>query len=200
MKNEKVDEKLSKKFIVLICVICLMLLCFFLVCIIVNVNTKPKEILKEKNGGYVTLNYSSNNNVLINNNPVPLTNDVGIKLNTEGTFFDFTVNADLKSAKKVKYEISVKKSNDSQVSDNDIIVYLEKEDSGMYNSFLNPTKYKPLKSDSNVGTKKGTMILVSDVVTKSRADNYRLRTWISNTGSNTNSSYSLEVNVKAVVM
>ena len=60
------------------------------------------------------------------------------------------------------------------VSDDDIIIYLEKEDSGTYSPILKPTSYKPLKKDSKSGTKKNNMILITEEKNKSAIDNYRL--------------------------
>ena len=198
MDKKGKKENLSKRFWVIISTVCIILLVFAIVGIVVFSTRKPQLIRKTEKGGTVSLNYSSTSNILQVSNSGALSDAVGIVTNEDGKFFDFTVKTNITSAKKVKYEISVKKiSLDTNVPDNNIKVYLEKEDSGTYNSVFKPKLYTPLKKKTELGTEKGSMILVKQTTTKTEEDNYRLRSWISEGSLITDASYSLQVNIKA---
>ncbi len=198
MEKKEKKGSLSKRFWLIISTVCVVLLIFAIVGIVVFSNRKPQLIKKTEKGGNVTLNYSSTSNILQINNGGPISDAFGIVNNEAGMYFDFTVKTDITNAKKVDYEIAVKKiSLDTNVPDNNIKVYLEKEDSGTYNSVFKPKLYTPLKKKTELGTEKGSMVLVKQTRNKTTEDNYRLRTWISEDSLITAASYSLQVNIKA---
>ena len=87
--------------------------------------------------------------------------------------------------------------NINSISDNDIKVYLEKEDSGSYNSILKPVKYTPLKKKTELGTKNG-MVITKQVVKKNTIDNYRLRIWLSDSSKSASGNYAVEININAI--
>lgn len=190
------EKKLTKKFwIILIC-----LFCVFIVIIAVGYNAfknrERKTINKEENGGNVTLNYSTNVSGLTIMNAVKTAKEVAIKDMTDGKYFDFSIEVSVDKAKSVEYEIyAIKDTKNSTISDEDIRIYLEKEKSGTYVQVLEPTKYTALKKNSELGTKKGNMILASSKVTKSSVENYRLRLWLSDTSLLETGNYSIEVAV-----
>ena len=76
-------------------------------------------------------------------------------------------------------------------------VYLEKEDSGTYNSLIKPQVFKPLKENSELGSPKGSMVLTKVINKKSKIDNYRLRSWLSDSSILSDDTYSLEIILKA---
>ena len=192
METEKTTKKL---WIVLFCV------CFLFIIFTINgftffLNRKPEIVKEQLDGGLVDLSYTSDSSYLSINGALPTADEVGMTNNNEGGFFDFSVYTELDDAKTITYELSIKKVS-GNVSDDDIIIYLEKEDSGTYSPILKPTSYKPLKKDSKLGTKKNSMLLISEENNKSVVNNYRLRTWINDKSTISNGNYQLEINIIA---
>lgn len=189
-------EKTTKKFWIILLCVCTLFLIFTIVGFIIFSNRKPEIVNEQLDGGTIDLSYTSDSSYLNINGAVPTTDEVGMVNNAEGGYFDFSVNTEFDDAKAITYELSIKKVK-GNVSDDDIIIYLEKEDSGTYSPILKPTSYKPLKKDSKNGTKKNNMILITEEKNKSTIDNYRLRTWISDKSSVSNGIYQLEINIIA---
>ena len=113
---------------------------------------EPEVIENELKGADLILEYTGNSTglELINTTPVP---DAVAMVETDSTkYFDFSVETDLKKAHSVEYEIYITKDkNTSNLSDDDIRVYLEKENSGTYTKVFGPEKYTPLKKESKFG-------------------------------------------------
>lgn len=189
-------EKTTKKFWIILLCVCTLFLIFTIVGFIIFSNRKPEIVNEQLDGGTIDLSYTSDSSYLNINGAVPTTDEVGMVNNAEGGYFDFSVNTEFDDAKTITYELSIRKVK-GNVSDDDIIIYLEKEDSGTYSPILKPTSYKPLKKDSKSGTKKNNMILITEKKNKSAIDNYRLRTWISDKSSVSNGIYQLEINIFA---
>lgn len=189
-------EKTTKKFWIILLCVCTLFLIFTIVGFIIFSNRKPEIVNEQLDGGTIDLSYTSDSSYLNINGAVPTTDEVGMVNNAEGGYFDFSVNTEFDDAKTITYELSIRKVK-GNVSDDDIIIYLEKEDSGTYSPILKPTSYKPLKKDSKSGTKKNNMILITEEKNKSAIDNYRLRTWISDKSSVSNGIYQLEINIFA---
>ena len=189
-------EKTTKKFWIILLCVCTLFLIFTIVGFIIFSNRKPEIVNEQLDGGTIDLSYTSDSSYLNINGAVPTTDEVGMVNNAEGGYFDFSVNTEFDDAKTITYELSIRKVK-GNVSDDDIIIYLEKEDSGTYSPILKPTSYKPLKKDSKSVTKKNNMILITEEKNKSAIDNYRLRTWISDKSSVSNGIYQLEINIFA---
>ena len=187
-------KKLTKKFwIILICIFCV-----FITLVAVGYhafsNRTKKVVEKEEKGGKVTLNYSTNVNGLSIVGATKIADDVAMKDMTAGKYFDFSIDVDISKANSVEYEIFITKDvKNSNISDDDIRIYLEKEKSGTYSQILKPTKYMPLKKESQLGSKKGSMILNSNKTSKSVTENYRLRLWLSDTSLLETGNYSVNV-------
>ena len=192
MEKEKATKKL---WIILLCV-CLLFITFATVGFVLFSNRKPEIVNEQLEGGSIVLNYSSNSSYLNVSNAVPTTDTVGMSSSENGTYFDFSVDTKIDDAKSITYELSLKKVK-GNVPENDIVVYLEKEDSGTYSPIIKPIGFKKIKKDSKFGTKKNSMILLTEEKDKSVIDNYRLRTWISEKSSVTNGNYQLEINIIA---
>ena len=189
-------EKMSKKFKILILVLFILFVIITIIGFVVFSKNREKVVTEDKKGGNVTLNYSSDVKFLNITNAVPVTDAVAVTSNTDGSYFDFSVDTEIKDAKDVVYELSVKKVS-GNVNLNDIKIYLEKEDSGTFNSIMEPTIFKEEKKKTDIGTEKGNMILVKQKNTKSTIDNYRIRTWVSETSLVTGANYKLEINIVA---
>ena len=197
-KKENV-EIISLKVWFLVIFIFLILITFVVVGFYFYGKRKPVIYEKEKVGGYVTLNYSSTLDSFNVVNSVPTTDEVGKALSIDGSYFDFSINVDLRGVSTLNYELSAKIDNlSSDINTDDIIIYLEKEESGTYTSVLEPTPFKKLEKKSDIGTSKDNMLLVSQKRKKSITDNYRLRSWVSDKSLATNANYSILLEVKAV--
>lgn len=162
-------------------------------------NREDEVIEKNSDGAKVYLNYSSDIPGLKLTNMAPTSNDVSMNELKEGYYFDFSVEVDMLKAKEYEYEISVvKDSNNSSIVDDDVRVYLEKEDSGSYVQVFEPNKYSPLKKKSDLGSPKGSMVLYTESCSKDCSNNYRLRIWLSDSSTVTIGSYGVDVIVNGV--
>lgn len=192
MENKKGD--LSKKFWYVIGAICFILLVLVIIGFFAYKNRKPEVIDKKVKGGSIVLNYVDNVTGLNLKNMSPTTDAIGMKNDKEGQYFDFSIEAELSKASKIEYELAViKDEENSTISDDDIKVYLEKEDSGTYNKVFGPKAYKKIKQDSKLGSPEGSMILLKETIKKDVKENYRLRIWLSDKSLTKQGNYSVEV-------
>ena len=138
MEEDK-KEKLSKQFWLQFIKICSFMIVFLIAGFVIFNHRKPDVIEENKEGGYVTLNYTSEVNALMITNAQPTIDSVGMKTINPGQYFDFSVDVNLDGAPKVEYEISViKDEKESTIPDEDIRIYLEKEESGTYTQLFGP--------------------------------------------------------------
>jgi len=199
MNKEKKGKELSTKFWIIVIVISCLMIALITVGFIVYGKRTPEVIEKEADGGYVTLNYTSEVNALTILSATPTTDAVGMKNMTDGQYFDFSVDVNLADAPKVEYEISLIKDNTvSNISNEDIRIYLEKEESGTYTKLFGPEKFTPSKNYSSAGSEIGSMVLANVKKIKSETDNYRLRIWLSDESLATGGNFSVEVDIHAV--
>ena len=162
-------------------------------------NREEEVIVNDENGGDVVLNYSSDFPGIIIKNAVPTTDAVGMKKMEDGDYFDFSVETILDNARSVEYELSlVKDKKLSNIPDEDIRIYLEKENSGTYSAVFEPKGFTPLKKDSKYGSKTGDMVLTKEKKTRKSTDLYRLRIWLRDQSTVVNGNYSVEVVVSGI--
>ena len=194
MNNKK---QLSKNFWYLMLGICLFLIIVVAIGFGIFANRKPNVITKIENGGNVILNYTSDVNGLKLMNASPTTDEVGIKSMDDGDYFDFSVDTALDNAASIEYDIVIiKDTKNSTISNDDIRIYLEHEESGSYVKVFGPEKYEPTKEDTLSGIKAGSMVLYHVKKTKMETDHYRLRMWKSDKSVLPEGSFSVEVVVK----
>lgn len=197
--NNKDENKISKRFLYIIVGITIFFICIITSFIIVFLNRDDKVIEKVENGGQITLNYTNNVTGLSLKNIVPTIDSIAMKDLTENNYFDFFIDIDLKNADVIEYEISVINNKDnSTIPSDDIKIYLEKEKSGTYSKVFGPSKYTPIKEKTELGSEKGSMILLKSKATKSTKDNYRLRMWLSDQSTLSSGDYSLDVVVNGI--
>lgn len=193
---KKKGKELTGRFWFTTILICLVLAVAVSIGFVVFNNRSPEVIEKDEDGGYVTLNYSSEVKALSLFNAKPTTDAVGIK-NTD--YFDFSVDVNLDGAPKVEYEISlIKDEESSTIKDEDVKIYLEKEESGTYTKVFGPEEFTPSKNYSGVGSEIGSMVLTNVKKIKSETDNYRLRIWMSDKAAASTGNYSVEVDIHAI--
>ena len=198
-KENKEKKGLSKRFWIIIACMCLFMVVFLTVGFIVFANREPEVIEQNEDGGYVTLNYSTDSNALTITNAKATTDAVGMKTMKDGEYFDFSVVTNLEEASKVEYEISIIKDEEiSTIPDEDIRIYLEKEDSGTYTKLFGPEQYSGAVNYSSVGSEMGSMVIANVKKIKSETDNYRLRMWMSDKALTASGNYSVEIDIHAI--
>jgi hypothetical protein len=201
VKNEKTGGFLGLSlklwiFIVLLC-------CFFGLILyqsfLVFQKNRVEILEKEALGANISLEFDNNTNVITLEDFTPTKDTVG-KTSGSDKYYDFAVNVHLKQASNVHYEISVKKSYNSNIKDEDVRIYLEKrnEFTGAYEPVLQPTSFSPLKASTVIGSPKGSMVLYDNSSKKSDKDHYRLRMWLSDKSTTTSGVYSIELQVNAI--
>lgn len=196
MSNNKTKE-LSKEFWIVLIAICL----FFIVLIGIGfftfANREKDVIVEEEAAGKITLNYSSTTNGLTITKVTPTTDAVGMK---SENYFEFSIKSKLEDDQEVEYEIAILKNNKkSTIPDDGIKIYLEKEKDGLYTDVFGPDKYEALKSNTEIGSKKGEMVIANVSRSESGTDNYRLRIWMSDKCILEQGDYSVDVNLYAKV-
>ena len=194
------DSKNSGRAFIILMVSVTLLLIGLIVTGFIIFSSREKDIVEEEeNGADIILNYSSNVSGIQLRNATKVKDEeviVGLK---DGEYFDFSIEVLLDNASNVEYEISIVKDIiRSNISDNDIRIYLEKEKEGTYTKVFGPDKYTPLKKKSEFGSKKGSMPILTVKKTNSRVDNYRLRIWLSDKASVDTGNYSIDVEVNGV--
>ena len=156
---------------------------------------KGKEVIEEEeNGANLIITYTDNATGLKITDSPKISDEVGMKKDGKGEYFDFSVDVDLDNASLVEYEIGiVKNMKNTNITNDDIRIYLEKEISGTYTKVFGPDKFIPLTKKSEYGSKIGTMVLYKFKKENSTADNYRLRMWLSDKASVDKGNFDVEV-------
>lgn len=192
-------EKSSNSFFIVMLIVCTILITLIVIGFVVFNNRTEKVIEEEENGASIVLNYTSNVSGLQIKNATPQADGEGIKTMKEGEIFDFSVDVLLDNAASVEYEISaIKDLTNSTISNDDIRIYLEKEKSGTYTKVFGPDKFTPLKKKSDLGSQKGSMVLLDVKKTNSNSDNYRLRMWLSEKAQVSNGTYAVDIEVNGI--
>lgn len=192
--EKKKGNELSGIFWIILIIICLILAIFVGFLFVEFGKQKDIVIETEENGGNIILNYTNNITGLYITKAIPTNDNIGMKSNDEGNYFDFAIDTKLDNATSIDYEVSIIKDNKkSTIPDSDIRIYLEKENSGTYTKVFGPSPYKGIKENSELGSQEGSMILYKYSTKKSGVDNYRLRIWLSDSSTIQNGDYAVEV-------
>ncbi len=192
MKNKK--NELTGLFWCIILGSCFLLIILVAIGFAVFSNSNHEVVEDQEHGGEVVLNYSSSFPGLTIADAIPMTDDYGMKNFIEEEIFDFSVETTLDEAPSIEYEISIVKDEVlSTVPDEDIRIYLEKEESGSYIEVLKPTSFEPIEKESEFGSEEGSMVLYKIKKTRNSIDNYRLRIWISDSSTLVTGTYSVKV-------
>ncbi len=136
-----------------------------------NVN----EVVKT---GVVSMNYKTATSEFTLTNLTPMSNDAGKDLRDEGSYFDFSVSSEVEDDTSIQYEIALVKDENSTIPDSDVVVYLEKQNSGSYAKVEEPSAFTPIKKKTNLGSPAKSMVLDKVKVSSKKVDNYRLRLWV----------------------
>ena len=175
MENKK---NVSKVVIFSVIGIVILILCIIAISFSVFYNA-PMKVKKENfDGGDISLTYADEVNSFSITNGVPTSDLVGVKLDSADKYFDFTVNTKFDEANEISYEIIIiKDEKKSTTLDNNIKLYLEKQENGVYTDVFGPSVFDDNVVDDDFG--KYAMSVYEEKTTTNRTDNYRLRMWIS---------------------
>ena len=196
MDNKKKKEPLSSNFWILFIIICIVLSILLMFAYVAYYNREEKIVEKQYEGAEINIDYDSNSSLLTLSDFTPMTITEGIN-GADDSFFEFTVDIKKKDAKSIDYELSVSKDSASTIDDQDVKIYLEKLIGIEYQEVLKPRSFEGLNYTTDIGTKKGNMIVYKDTIAKSSKEKFRLRMWLSNTSSKTSGLYSIELAVNA---
>ena len=193
MENKKKGE-LSKEFWYFFIGFCCLFIIVLAVGFAVFANREDEVLEKEKSGGNIVLNYTNNISGLKIINATPTTDAIGIKNNEDGQYFDFSIDTKLDNPPSIEYEIAaIKDSTISTISNDDIKIYLEKENSGSFTKVFGPAKFSAIKENTKLGSPEGSMVLTHSKIKKSGTENYRLRMWLSDKSVLTSGNYGIEI-------
>lgn len=193
MENKKKGE-LSKEFWYFFIGFCCLFIIVLAVGFAVFANREDEVLEKEESGGNIVLNYTNNISGLKIINATPTTDAIGIKNNEDGQYFDFSIDTKLDNAPSIEYEIAaIKDSTISTISNDDIKIYLEKENSGSFTKVFGPAKFSAIKESTKLGSPEGSMVLTHSKIKKSGTENYRLRMWLSDKSVLTSGNYGIEI-------
>lgn len=144
-------------------------------------NNQSVDVIEENlTGGDISLTYSDEENLFVIENAIPTSDIVGTKYDSAELFFDFTVKTELEDANSISYDVILVRDDISSTSKNENIkIYLEKENNGSYVKVVEPTIFNVNLKDEELG--ENAMKVYTHSKSKSGSDNYRLRMWISDT-------------------
>lgn len=176
-------KKGVSKGIVIACIIIVLLVASIIAGAFYIYYGSPEEVYQETlSGGTISLTYSDEQNLFLVENAIPTSDIVGSVYDSADMFFDFTVNVDIEEAEYVEYEVLlVKDDNLSTALNNNIKVYLEKEESGTYVKVAGPEEFSSNVDDEKIGN--SVMSVYKGKRTSSGNDGYRLRMWLSDTAT-----------------
>ena len=176
---EKGKKGLSNNsMIIIITVITMLLIILIFVSFCLFKSSQEKNIKTKTNTEVISIVYDKDDNGLSMKDYIPLKDEVGKKLDKKEYYFDFNIKSKINSDVSVDYELALSKDDKCNLDDKQIKVYLEKENEGTYVKSFNPKLYKGIKKKSDIGTRKGSMILIRDNIVENINDKYRLRVWI----------------------
>lgn len=186
----------SKKAFSLILLISIFIILILILAFGIFFKNQEESDDKNHNPGSIVLNYTDSTIFKVSNLK-PMTDELGMKSDIKGTYYDFVVDTKLDDSKEVDYEIAVTLiDDDTNVDLNNIKVYLEKEDSGSYISVFGPETFKKITKKSELGTPTDAMIVLNTTKTSDSNDNYRLRVWMDDKMvANENTTYTISLNV-----
>lgn len=175
------EKKGVSKGVIITCVLIVLLIAGIVGGALYIYYCSPEEVYQENlEGGNLSLSYSDEENLFVIENAIPTSDLVGTVYDSADLFFDFTVKVDIEEANYIEYEILlVKDETVSTALNNNIKVYLEKEENGTFVKVGEPEIFTSNVEDEKIG--KNIMLAHKDKRTTNGSDNYRLRVWLADT-------------------
>ncbi len=189
----------SKKLAIWLVVISILVVLFIGGVLFIFINNEKNKGEEFFDSGSIVMTYSENSEIFFINNMVAVSDEVGKSSNDESKYFDFTIKVNLGDSKLANYEIALSVNEDfSTVLPSDIMVYLEKQESGSYVPVSDPISLDKLDLKSDYGAKVGDKILTKVSSNETVSHNYRLRMWLrdgSKVLPDVIQSFGIEINV-----
>lgn len=189
----------SKKLVTWLVIISILVVLLIGVVFLIFINKEKNKGEEFFDSGSIVMTYSENSEIFFINNMVAVSDEVGKSSNDESKYFDFTIKVNLGDSKSANYEIALSvNENFSTVPPSDIMVYLEKQDSGSYVPVSVPISLDKLDLKSDYGAKMTDKIITKVSSNETVSHNYRLRMWLKDGSVVTPDvvqSFGIEINV-----
>lgn len=191
------SKRKTKNIIIVLVIISIILIGIISVCFFLFFKEQKQNVKQIIKTGVVSLNYKTKVNGLELSSLTPISNELAKDNRETGSYFDFSVISEVDENTTVDYQIALIKDESSTIPDSDIMVYLEKQNSGTYSKVKDPKEFTPIKKKSKLGSPAKSMILNEVNLSSDHVDNYRLRIWVREGAiiTDPNSTYKVRVNV-----
>lgn len=176
---ESSKNGVSKRLVItlVICsILVVVLVVLFFLKFLSDENNKSDKFL---DSGSVVMLYDENSSIFFINDMKSVVDDDGRANDNPGTFYDFSIKVNIGDSKSTSYDLALVMNPDfSTARSSDVMIYLEREDSGSYVPVLEPTIFDLLEDVSNRGSDTGSKKLVGVTSKEDTLHNYRLRMWL----------------------
>lgn len=193
------SKRVSKKLIILLIVISVLVLAIDGVAFALFINKENNKGEEFFDSGSVVMSYAENSDIFFINNMLPLASDVGRVNNNVGQYYDFTVKVNVGDSKSVDYEIALEIDDEFTTAlPENVLVYLEKQESGSYIPVFEPVVFDKLDLKSACNAPDTAKIIAKVSSGKTVSHNYRLRMWLADGTVVTPEflqSFGIEINV-----
>ena len=169
--------------------------------------SKTGEKVNTITTGTITMYYDEPENAINLVDALPITDESGKKLSSEGQYFDFTVRAEITGDTTINYAVTAQEANDPEdgnvIPNTGVKVYLTDMDSDAdtpVDDYATPKKVSALTTTTGSeasGAPAGQYILTTGTFSATSSHDYRLRMWVADdyTAPATQQTYKLRVNV-----
>lgn len=175
---DKKGKSISNKFLIVGLIVITSILFFILAFVFIKYKASKKVIKGKKITEMMYITYSNKNNGIDVDKNFVKNDEDGKKEKDISRYFNFNVESKITDKQKIEYEVVIEKDSKCNINDNNLKVYLERENEGTYIKVFEPKKYIALKKKSKVGSPKGAMVLFDGTYSKDVIEKYRLKVWI----------------------
>lgn len=133
--------------------------------------------------GTISMLYTESSNIISINDAMPMSDSVG---KMQNKYFDFSVSAKIKGKATINYEVRARRTDKDEVNrlpDNQVNIYLEKQDSNKYVQVMEPKTFAITSTTlDNTYVNNDSMLLYNGIINgdsdASVEDKFRLRIWL----------------------
>lgn len=179
-KDENELEKEDRKFYFLVFIFIITLI---LLLSTISFNILNKYVAGTGNNiidvGSVLFSFNEGNSHVRLTNTMPVSDEVGKKMNGNNEYFDFDISIGFEKVKKMKsitYEISLVPDLNNDVSSDMIRVYLEENNQALV---VNGNEVNSFSSLTDSMIRNNAKLLLKKTVTSATVNSYRFRMWLS---------------------
>lgn len=164
--------------------------------------SKTGEKVNTITTGTIIMSYTEETNGINLTNAFPMTDDIGMTLDKENQYFDFTVSATITGDIDIAYSVNMMKELESSIPDTGVKVYLTSMDENIeekLEGWETPKRISELSksvADTSI-TRDGQYVLTTRIFKASDVHRYRLRMWVADDYEVTGATetYKARVNV-----